>query len=439
MTDSVAVFPPGYRLTDASTGAPLNGAVIRFYDAGTTNPKTVYADAELTTALGTTVTTDTLGYPTSNGTTKTLVNVGAAPYKIRIETSAGVEVATHDNLKGAVEVTEPTDVAVEFARPMVTKSLDYTVVSGDQSKIFAVNCSGGNVTLTLPSAATVGAGWFVTIQHAGSANLAIVATVSGQAISSGHVSYGASLPMTGSGEEITLVSDGGNWRAISHTHQHIKAAQGIITVEDRLTAPPGSPVVGGWYLISGAPSGDWSSFAANDLVQRVGSTWIKITPPTDCGWVAYVKDEDYTYQFKNSAWVTEVASTAAYGTTRLADQAAMEAASSGRTVTADIQHHHALHPKVRALINVSGTAAITYGYGTASVADNGSGDITLTWTTALTNVTWAGAANLNNMGGRAYLTEVARTSTTLRVKCWFDGSGDDSITNLSLMIWGDAA
>lgn len=437
MTDSVAVFPPGYRLTDTSTGAPLNGAVLRFYDAGTTTPKTVYSDADLLTALGTSVTTDTLGYPVSGGTTKTMVYVGPAPYKLRIETSSGVEVATHDNLKGAVEVTEPTDVAVQFARPVMTKSLNYTVVSGDQSSVIAVNCSGGNVTLTLPSAVTVGAGWFITAQHAGSANLAIIATSSGQTISSGHLSYGPSLPMARSGEEVTLVSDGGNWRVISHTHPHIKNGQGVIMVEDRLSAPPGSPVAGGWYILTASPSGDWASFAEHDLVQRVGSSWIKITPPTNCGWVAYVKSATYFYNFKLAAWSQELATTTVYGNVLMADQAAMEAATAGRVVQASNQHHHPLHPKVRALINLSGTASITYGYGTASVADNGAGDITLTWTTPLSNITWAGGGNLNNTGGRSYFTEVARTSTTLRIKCWFDGSGDE-VTALSLMIWGDA-
>jgi hypothetical protein len=65
MVDAVAVFPAGQRLTNSSTGAPLSGAVVRFYTAGTTTPKTVYADADLTTAWNQSLTTDSLGYPTS--------------------------------------------------------------------------------------------------------------------------------------------------------------------------------------------------------------------------------------------------------------------------------------------------------------------------------------------------------------------------------------
>lgn len=70
MADSTAVFPPGFRVTDSITGAALSGAVIRFYDAETTTPKIVYADSDLLTELGTSVTCDSLGYPTSNGTRK---------------------------------------------------------------------------------------------------------------------------------------------------------------------------------------------------------------------------------------------------------------------------------------------------------------------------------------------------------------------------------
>ncbi len=439
MTDSVAVFPPGYRLTDTSTGAPINGAVLRFYDAGTTNPKTVYADADLTTALGTTVTTDSLGYPTSNGTTKTMVYVGSSPYKIRIETSAGVEIATHDSIKGAVEVSDATDIAVQFARPVTTKSLNYTVVAGDQSKVIAVNCSGGSVTLTLPSAVTVGSGWFVTVQHAGSANLATVETVSTQSISSGHISYGPSLPLTRSGEEVTLVSDGGNWRVISHTVPHVKSGQGLITVEDRLPSPPGSPVAGGWYIVTSSPSGDWSSFSDGDLVQRVGSTWVRTRPPSNSGWRAYVKDESIDYEYRGTAWYVTVATTAQPGTVLVADQAAMEAMTAGRAVTADMQIYNPLHPKVVALINCVGTASIVYGLRTSAVVDVSTGVVRLEWPVPLANFTWCGSTNIPVTGsdGRILLVETTRTSTSLTVEMRSAGAlYDPSI--LCLHIWGDA-
>ena len=60
MTDSVQIFPAGWRLDDAD-GNPVSGAKLKFYSAGTTTPLSVYADAELATPLGTTVYCDTGG------------------------------------------------------------------------------------------------------------------------------------------------------------------------------------------------------------------------------------------------------------------------------------------------------------------------------------------------------------------------------------------
>ena len=122
MTDSTYVFPPGERITDDSTGAPISGATIYFYDAQTTNPKQVYADADLTASLGTSVVTDSQGYPTTNGITRTLIYVGTAPYKIVIKDSSGNTIATHDNIPGAVVSASSSDVSVTASFPVVPLS-----------------------------------------------------------------------------------------------------------------------------------------------------------------------------------------------------------------------------------------------------------------------------------------------------------------------------
>lgn len=373
MTDSVAVFPPGYRLTDSSTGAPLEGAVVSFFDAGTTTPKTVYSDAALSVVLGTSVTTDALGYPTSDGTTKTMIYVGTAAYKVRVSTAGGTTIAEHDNIAGAVTTFEPGNVAVTATRPVSTKSLAYTVLTTDQSAVFAGNCSSADVTFTLPSAVTVGAGWFVTVQHAGSANQVIISTSSSQSISSGVTNYGAVLTLSLSGEEVTLISDGGNWRAISHTGPHIKRAQGILTIADRLTAPPGSEVQGALYLISGAPSGAWASFAAGDIVQFSNTgTWVRFTPPSDSGWLAYVQDEDEVYAYIGSSWVQLL--------TRPASQSDMEAGTSAlKTVTPSVVKHHPGVAKFWACVTISGTTpTLAASYNVTSVSRVSSGVYTIT-------------------------------------------------------------
>ena len=102
MADAVAVFTPGQRLVDTS-GVPFASCEVYFYEAGSTTPKLVYADADLATSLGSVIYTDSAGYPvTSSGSTaKTLVYTDTNAYKITI-TSDGLTIAEHDNVKGAV-------------------------------------------------------------------------------------------------------------------------------------------------------------------------------------------------------------------------------------------------------------------------------------------------------------------------------------------------
>lgn len=100
MTTSVAVFPPGFRVTDAND-LPVSGAVIEFYAAGTTTPKTVYSDADLSVAIGTSVTCDSGGYPSSGGN-RVLVYVNENAYKIIGKDSSGNTLWEHDDVLGAI-------------------------------------------------------------------------------------------------------------------------------------------------------------------------------------------------------------------------------------------------------------------------------------------------------------------------------------------------
>lgn len=100
MTTSVAVFPPGFRVTDAND-LPVSGAVIYFYAAGTTTPKTVYSDADLSVAIGTAVTCDSGGYPSSGGN-RVLVYVNENAYKIVGKDSSGNTLWEHDEVLGAI-------------------------------------------------------------------------------------------------------------------------------------------------------------------------------------------------------------------------------------------------------------------------------------------------------------------------------------------------
>lgn len=97
---AVNVFPPLWRATNADGAIP---ATIEFYDAGTTTPKTVYSDKDLTQSLGAVVYTDSAGTPvaTEGSTQRVLVYVGTEPYKVVIKDEDGVTLATYDNVEGA--------------------------------------------------------------------------------------------------------------------------------------------------------------------------------------------------------------------------------------------------------------------------------------------------------------------------------------------------
>lgn len=388
MTDSVAVFSPGDRVTDNSTGAVVSGAVLYFYDAVSTVPKTVYADSNLSTPLGTTVTCDSLGYPTSDGTTKTQIYVGTELYKVVAKTSTGTELWTHDNVKGAVAVTDPGSLSVVATTPVVIKSLDYTVLDADQSSVIVGNCSSGDVTFTLPSAVDVGDGWFIDIQHAGSANQVLIASVSSQTISSGATSYSTVMVLSRSGESVRLVSDGGNWRVTAHSPPHIKNAQGIITVTDRLSAPPGSEVNGAIYLLTGTPSGAWSTFAEHDLAQYTSSAWVKFTPLE--GWQVWVADEDLRYTYTGSTWLSEAASTTAAGIVEKATSAEVIAETADKYAdTADLKHHPGIAKFAIKATVTAGVPAVSYSYNVTSVTDNGEGYMTVTIGNDFASADWA--------------------------------------------------
>ena len=443
MTDSVAVFSPGDRLTDNATAAEMSGAVAYFYDAGTTNPKTVYADKDLTVALGTSVTADALGYPTSDGSTKTLVYTGTSSYKVVIKDSDGNTIVTHDNVKGAVATVETSDASVVSTTPVVTKSLDYTVLDADQSTVFVGNCSSADVTFTLPSAVTVGDGWFIDIQHAGSANQVLIASVSSQTISSGALSYSTVMVLTRSGESVRLTSDGGNWRVTAHSPPHIKVGQGIITVVDRLTAPPGSEVNGSVYLISGSPSGDWSSFSAGDLVQYTSSAWVAFTALE--GWRVWVADEDLGYTFDGSSWLADSASDTKAGIQENAVQSEMESASStALNVTPGRQHYHPGHIKAWVYFNGTGTLAISSDYGVSSVTDNTTGDYTPNFDTAFSATTAYSlcgvfARDSNTTGDGIVSSEVGsgKTTTAFRLSVVNTSGSNIDSTEVSASFVGD--
>lgn len=302
MLNSRAVFDPLWRATDAN-GDPIPGAKLKFYLSETTTPMTVYADAALTVSLGTTVTCDSGGYPTSDGTTKQLVYVGVQDFKIVVTDADDVTVVTHDKQQGAVDPNDlpgggggSTTVSIEAGAG------DYTVNSADAGKL--LNRSSNFVLLP------VGA---QTISHAGRTSTAL-AVSDGSAGASDDITLPSAVTVgdgfhfgakhSGTGEIVWLASDGANWVAINARSPWLKSNAPLITVADRLTSAPASPNPGALYIVNGTPSGVWATlgFDQHDVLEADGSGgWIEHNPQD--GWLAYVADESLLTQYRGSAWV----------------------------------------------------------------------------------------------------------------------------------------
>lgn len=304
MTDSISVLVPGFRVTDAN-GNPVSGAKLKFYEAGTTTPKTVYSNEPLSVSLGSVVTCDAGGYPTSDGSTKVIIYTGTGLYKVVITDASDVTIATHDNVRGAT--VTPVDDGVGLPEtPVVSKTGNYTVVLADRGKLINANCTGGSFAITLASAIAgqSGDGFRIGVRHVGSANRVTIKTVSGQTISFSGASATAKT-LVGYGETMWLVSDGAGWNVDSYTPARMTSGLPFFDVVDRLTTPPGSPVAGARYIITGTPVGLWSGYAANDVVEADGNGgWVRYTPQE--GWFARVLDEDLYTSFTGTVWSDQV-------------------------------------------------------------------------------------------------------------------------------------
>jgi hypothetical protein len=300
MADAVQVFDAATRVTDAS-GNPVSGGSIEFYDAGTTTPKTVYADKDLTVVLGASVATDAGGYPVTGGSVKTLVYVGTADYKMVIKDSGGVTLITHDNIKGAPVIPSAVTVALP-STPVISKAASYTAGSGDRGKLINANPTGGAFVVTLLSAVTAGDGFRIGLRHVGTANTVAFATVATQTISrSGKAS--AAFALTAYGESVWLVSDGANWHVDSYVAPLLMGPLPWFAITDRLTSPPTSPTAGARYIINGTPAGAWATLGYVDkqVVEADGNgNWINYTPQD--GWLAYVLDENLLTQYRDTVW-----------------------------------------------------------------------------------------------------------------------------------------
>jgi hypothetical protein len=144
--------------------------------------------------------------------------------------------------------------------------------------------------------------------------------------------------------------------------------------------------------------------------------------------------------------IKQAATTAATGVLQKADQTAMEALTSGRAVTADVQHFHPGHPKAGGNFDGTGTPAFRSGdYGMGAITDNGTGDYTLAFDTAFANTNYwcAGWGRFDGVGAEGALVSAfnaaAKTASAFRIGVSDTDASHYDSAEIGVTFWGDYA
>lgn len=308
MTDAVMVFPPGFRMLDVD-GNPASGWKAKFYDAGTLTPKTVYGDRQLLvgSSLGAEVTSRSDGF-WAVGSTITPVFIGSGLYKLIITDENDVTKWSGDNLTGALDTsTFLTSASTStLSIPVVaTSGPTLTLGTSHRGKHVRANTASNSVTLTLDAAATLGDGWNIEVGKHAAANVLIITTTGGETINFAGAAR-ALFALVGLGERVSIRCDGTAFYVAGYVPALFNTT-GVIVIADRVTSAPVGPTGGARYIVASA----YGSFATHDVIEYDGvSGYTKYTPAADCGWLAYVQDEDTYYSFQGSAWVSTKATQA---------------------------------------------------------------------------------------------------------------------------------
>ena len=413
---------PYQAIIDDNTEEPelIAGGALYFYDPGTTTARTVYSDSALTTAHSQPVEADSAGrFPP--------IYLPVGDFKVVLKDDVGGNtIWTADNVPGKAADADDLTTALPDT-PVLSKVANYTVLAADIGSVINCNPTSASFTITLLSAVTATDGQRITLRHVGTANQVLIVTASSQTISKSNTGVTTTaFSLTDYGESVTLVSDGANWHVVSHVPGLIHPTTGVIVIIDRITAAPGSPVNGGRYLVTAS----YSTFETHDIIEYTGqtATYIEYSPATDCGWLAYVQDEDETYQFQGSAWAQLI--------TNPATQAIQETGTSLlKAVVPGVQHYHASACKVWVDAAINGT--INLSYNVTSLTDVGTGVVTVTIATDFSGSSYASLATpLTGAAVSASMSSKAAGAATVNTINTTTGAATDPTTH-SFAAFGD--
>lgn len=195
-----------------SSGNPLAGGKLYFYEATTTDEQTTYSDAAGSTANTNPVVLDSAGrleVPIYFGDSDSFSN-----YKELLTTAADVTVSPwpFDNIPAAT----PEESAATFAPPLfpwnqVTNAdSPVALTAADAGKAYEADTTSGNIEFDLPSAASVGDGKGFWFKKTASANSMILDPSGSETIDNSSTS----LSVTAVDTVVGIVSNGAEWYQI---------------------------------------------------------------------------------------------------------------------------------------------------------------------------------------------------------------------------------
>ena len=127
MATYVPLVPIPLQFVDGN-GDPLSGGTLEFYLSGTSTPTNLFSD-NAGTSIGTSITLNSSGYPSSGGNVITLFRDTAINYKIIGKTAAGVTIWTADTLTSVLAVLG-------------------TVANGEGASLIGIEDTAGNFDAT---------------------------------------------------------------------------------------------------------------------------------------------------------------------------------------------------------------------------------------------------------------------------------------------------
>lgn len=166
------------------------------------------------------------GTITTTGSKADLVNADKLVFKDSEDFNALKEVTKENLLKETVRNDEAQVLSTAqqaqaqtnmgaFGNGILSKSAAYTVVAADNGKVILVDAAGGAVTITLPAAATAGAGFKSTVKKTNAISSTLTVTIDGDV--SETIDGAATYVLYLQNQSVTLVSDGSNWQVVNET------------------------------------------------------------------------------------------------------------------------------------------------------------------------------------------------------------------------------